>query len=120
MGEGKNVAFEIEVDEETLEGTFSFTDPNYDFLGNSLSYSLSSQSNDKPDQGYENSIISASISTAFEQYKNIFASLGLGFSYDDLRTDGSASSSLKQAGTFSEIAANYGLLSMIEIELYAN
>ena len=25
LGEGKNVAFEIEVDEETLEGTFSFT-----------------------------------------------------------------------------------------------
>ena len=109
LGEGKNVAFEIEVDEETLEGTFSFTDPNYDFLGNSLNYSLSSQSNDKPDQGYENSIISANISTAFEQYKNIFASLGLGFSYDDLRTDSSASSSLKkQAGTFSEFAANYG------------
>ena len=43
LGEGKNVAFEIEVDEETLEGTFSFTDPNYDFLGNSLSYSLSSE-----------------------------------------------------------------------------
>ena len=109
LGEGKNVAFEIEVDQETLEGTFSFTDPNYDFLGNSLSYSLSSQSNDKPDQGYENSIISANISTAFEQYKNIFASLGLGFSYDDLRTDSSASSSLKkQAGTFSEVSANYG------------
>ena len=109
LGEGKNVAFEIEVDEETLEGTFSFTDPNYDFLGNSLSYSLSSQSNDKPDQGYENSITSANISTAFEQYKNIFASLGLGLSYDDLRTHSSASSSLrKQAGTFSEIAVNYG------------
>ena len=69
MGEGKNVAFEIEVDEETLEGTFSFTDPNYDFLGNSLSYSLSSQSNDKPDQGYENSIISANISTLLNNIK---------------------------------------------------
>ena len=106
LGEGKNVAFEIEVDEETLEGIFSFTDPNYDFLGNSLSYSLSSQSNDKPDQGYENTIISTNVSTSFEQYKNIYASLGLGFSYDDLRTDGSASSSLrKQAGTF-PVAAN--------------
>ena len=36
LGEGKNVAFEIAVDQETLEGTFSFTDPNYDFLGNSI------------------------------------------------------------------------------------
>ena len=63
----------------------------------------------KPDQGYENSVFSAGIATSFEQYKNIFASLGLNASYDDLRTDGSASSSLKkQAGEFSELTGTYG------------
>ena len=35
----------------SLAGTLSYFDPNYDFLGNSISYSLSSESNDKPDQG---------------------------------------------------------------------
>ena len=40
----------------------------------------------------------------------MYTSLGLAFSYDDLRTDGSASASLKkQSGEFSEIAANYGI-----------
>ena len=28
--------FEVEVDEEFLSGTISYTNPNYDFLGNQL------------------------------------------------------------------------------------
>ena len=39
-----------------LAGYVNFTNPNYDFLGNSISYSFSTQSNDKPNQGYENKI----------------------------------------------------------------
>ena len=38
---------------------------------------MSSTSNDKPDQGYENTIISSESNTSFEQYKDMFASLGL-------------------------------------------
>ena len=86
-----------------------FNNPNYDLLGNSLNYSLSSQSNDKPDQGYENTVIGASIGTSFEQYKNIRASLGISANYDDLRTQDSASDALKkQSGSFSDISGNYG------------
>ena len=108
LGQGKNVVFEIELDEESLAGTLSYKDPNYDFLGNSINYSISSERNDKPDQGYENSIISASLGTSFEQYRDIFSFLGLSASYDDLRTQGTASSALKkQAGTFSELSGTY-------------
>ena len=95
LGQGKSVAFDIEVDSESLNGTISFVDPNYNFLGNSLNYFVSSETNDKPDQGYENTIISAGIGTSFEQYKDITTSLGINASYDDLRTDNTASSSLK-------------------------
>ena len=109
LGQGKSVAFDIEVDSESLNGTISFVDPNYNFLGNSLNYFVSSETNDKPDQGYENTIISAGIGTSFEQYKDITTSLGINASYDDLRTDNTASSSLKkQSGNFSEISGNYG------------
>ena len=109
MGEGKKINFEMEVDTESLSGTFNYLDPNYDFFGNSINYYLSSTNNDKPDQGYENTIVSAGINTSFEQYKDIFASLGLNFSYDDLRTIDSASASLKkQSGEFSEISGTYG------------
>ena len=109
LGEGKGVGFEMNVDKESLRGTFTYTDPNYDFLGNSLSYSLSSVTNDKPNQGYENSLMTAGVATGFEQYKDFYARLGVTASHDDLKTESSASESLKkQSGNFSEIAATYG------------
>tara|TARA_A100001015_G_scaffold264571_1_gene312322 strand:- start:47 stop:2275 length:2229 start_codon:yes stop_codon:yes gene_type:complete len=109
LGEGKSLAFETEIDEESITGVLKFNDPNYDLLGNSLNYSLSSQSNDKPDQGYENTVVGASLATSFEQFKNIRASLGLSANYDDLRTQDSASDALKkQSGSFSDISGSYG------------
>ena len=109
LGEGKQVDFAIDIDEESLSGRLNFTDPNYDFLGNALNVYISSTGNDKPDQGYENTTVATGISTSFEQYKNVFATLGIDASYDDLRTFDSASASLKkQAGEFSELSGSYG------------
>jgi outer membrane protein insertion porin family len=109
LGEGKLVGFEIAVDAESLKGTLDYMNPNYDFLGNSLDFSLSSEANDKPNRGYENSIISGRIGTSFEQYKNVIANLGISASHDDLTTTNSASASLKkQSGSFNEISGNYG------------
>ena len=67
LGEGKNVGFNIEIDQESVKGTLNYTNPNYDFLGNALRYYVTSENNDQPDQGYENTIIGAGISTTFEQ-----------------------------------------------------
>ena len=109
LGEGKTLGFDVQIDSESLAGFVTYVDPNYNFLGNSLSYSLKSEKNDKPTQGYENSVISGSIGTSFEQYRNIDVSLNLNASYDDLKTESSASQSLKkQAGTFSEFGTSYG------------
>ena len=111
LGEGKKIGFDMELDQESLRGTISYTNPNYDFLGNSLSYSLSSITNDKPDQGYENSLISADVSTTFEQFQDVYATLGLSASFDDLTTDDTASQSLqKQSGEFAEISGIYGFV----------
>ena len=80
-----------------------------DFLGNELNYYLTSESNDQPDRGYENTIMGAGISTSFEQYNDVFASLGISATHDDLQTLDSASDSLKkQSGTFNEVSGNYG------------
>ena len=51
LGQGKKLNFEIEVDEESLSGQINYSNPNYDFLGNSINYFLESTSNDKPNQG---------------------------------------------------------------------
>ena len=110
LGEGKIVAIQVEADSESVKGILSYEDPNYNFLGNSIRYSVSNESNDKPDKGYENSIMSANINTSFEQFKDVITSLGISASYDDLRTVETASASLKkQSGNFSELSANYGL-----------
>ena len=58
MGKGQSLTFELEVDAESVGGALIFSDPNYDFLGNSVNYSISNERNDKPDQGYENSVTS--------------------------------------------------------------
>ena len=110
MGEGKQLGFDINLDKESLAGTLTYSNPNYDFLGNSIFYTLRSESNDVPTRGYENSVVSAGIETGFEQYKDVNLNLGLAASYDDLRTDGSASAALqKQSGDFSELTVNYSI-----------
>ena len=110
LGEGKKVSFDVELSEESLKGEVIYENPNYDLLGNSLKYSLTNVTNDKPDQGYENTLISAGVGTTFEQFKEIFTSISVSASYDDLKTLSNASSSLKkQSGQFSEIAAEYGI-----------
>jgi outer membrane protein insertion porin family len=109
LGEGKRVGFDVEISEESLRGTVSYTNPNYNFYGNSIGYTFSSISNDKPEQGYENKLITTSANTRFEQYKDFFANVGVSASYDDLKTTTGASSSLKsQEGSFSELAGDYG------------
>ena len=108
LGKGNRLKFELDVDEESLGGVLNYSNPNYNFLGNSINYFISSESNDKPDQGYENAVYSAGISTGFEQYKDVFFNLGISTTFDDLRTQDSASASLKkQSGEFAEIAGNY-------------
>ncbi len=110
LGEGKIVGINVELSEESLKGKLFYTNPNYDLLGNSIEYHIQNTSNDKPDQGYENKLISFGAGTSFEQYKDIYTNLSLNFSYDDLRTNSNASASLqKQDGDFTELAAVYGL-----------
>ena len=109
LGTGRQVEFQLDLDEESLAGVISLVDPNYDYLGNSLNYFLRSESNDKPNQGYENTVVSAGLGTSFEQYKDLTASVGTSFTYDDLRTLSSASNSLKKnSGEFTDLSFNYG------------
>ena len=108
LGEGKQVAVDVELSEESPKGQFTYTDPNYDLLGNSISYNLRNTTNDKPDQGYENSVFELGASTGFEQFSDLFANLAINLSYDDLRTTSNASSSLKNKVEFLEFAGSYG------------
>jgi len=110
LGKGVSVVTSANVSAESFTGGISVTDPNYNFSGNSLTYSLSSTSNDKPKSGFKNHIISTGIGTSFEQYRNIYISPSLNFSVDNLEVNSTASESLKkQKGNFTDLSFAYGI-----------
>jgi outer membrane protein insertion porin family len=110
LGKGVNINTSLDISAETLTGAVNVINPNYNFSGNSINYFIENTKNDKPDSGFENNIISTGIGTRFEQYKDVFLSPSLSLSYDDLKVDSTASSSLKkQKGTFTDFSFNYGI-----------
>ena len=120
LGKGINVGTNLDVSKESFTGGLKVTDPNYNYSGNSLTYFAKNTSNDKPDSGYKNNIISTGLGTQFEQYKDIYLSPSLSFSYDDLQVQSTASDSLKkQKGTFSDLSFSYGITADRRDRVYA-
>ena len=110
LGRGINVGVSIAGGKESLTGSLVVVDPNYKFSGNSLNYFVENTTNDKPDSGFKNNIITTGIGTRFEQYRNVYLSPGLKFSFDDLKVDNTASESLKkQKGQFTDLSFSYGI-----------
>ena len=110
LGKGINVSTSIDVSADTFTGGLQVTDPNYNFSGNSLSYYIRNISSDRKDSGYSNNIVTSGVGTRFEQYKDVYLSPTVSFSYDDLEVKSSASEKLKkQAGTFSDLSFEYGI-----------
>ena len=108
LGKGMTVSANADISQDSVKGSLSFTDPNYNFTGKKLSYMVENITNDKPDSGYENSLFGAGINLSYERFKDIYFSPGLSLSYDDLRTDSTASDLLKkQAGTSTDLMFDY-------------
>ncbi len=109
LGKGNSIDLELDVDSESLGGRLNYTDNNHNFTGNKINYFISSETNDKPNQGYENTVISSGINKNFEQFKDLYMDLGISATYDDLRTQNNASTSLKkQKGQFTDLSGTYG------------
>ena len=112
LGKGINISTNLEISSETFTGGVTVINPNYNYSGNALNYYVQNTKNDKPNSGFKNNIISTGIGTKFEQYKDIYLSPNLSFSYDDLKVDSTASSSLqKQKGAFTDLSFDYGITS---------
>lgn len=110
LGKGIELSTFVDLSPESMQGSIQFIEPNYNYSGNALSYTLSSTKNDVPDSGYENTLFKSSVGTSFEQYRNIYLSPSIAFSYDDLKVLNTASDSMKkQAGDFTELSFNYGI-----------
>jgi outer membrane protein insertion porin family len=110
LGEGIEVGTYLNVDKNSLAGTLDVKQSNYNNSDNELNYFISSATNDFPDSGYANKITSLGIGTKFEQYRDIYISPSLSYTYDDLTVDSTASKALaKQSGGFSDLAFSYGI-----------
>ena len=110
LGKGATLSANAEVSQDSLRGSLSYTDPDYNFTGQELSYFIKNVKNDKSDSGYENNILGAGIGLSYEKFKDIYFSPGLSLEYDDLKTDDTASQLLKkQSGSSTDLLFDYSL-----------
>ena len=92
---------------QSLSWNINYTDPNYDFLGNSLiiHYQVKQMINQTKVMKIH---YSSGIDTLLNNIEDIFTNLGLSASYDDLRTENQHQIFKKTKWNFSELAGNYG------------
>ena len=111
LGKGINVKTNVDISKTRFSGGLNVTDPNYNFSGNSLTYFINNTANDNANSGFKNNLTSLGVGTSFEQYRNIYLSPTIIYTYDDLKVDSDASASLqKQKGSFSDLSFDYGIL----------
>ena len=112
LGKGLRVSANANVTSQSVRGGVNIVNPNYNFTGNKVSGGFYSKKTDKPESGYENSLINFNVGTEFEQYRDIYLAPDLSFTIDDLTVDDTASSQLKkQAGSFTDLSAGYTIKS---------
>jgi len=111
LGRGIKLESMLEVSEETIRGKLSVTNPNYNFSGNSLQFSVQSIKDDRiTTSGYESTDTGFSLGTKFEQYEDLFISPEFSVFHNKLETDGSASSTIKKMeGNYFTAALGYGI-----------
>ena len=112
LGKGLTVSANADVSADSLSGSLSLTDPDYNFTGKELSYFIKNVQNDKDESGYKNDIVGAGINLSYEKFKDIYFSPGISLTYDDLTTDSKASDLLKkQSGTSTDLMFDYAFSS---------
>jgi len=113
LGRGIKLESMLELSEASIRGKLSVTNPNYNFSGNSLRFSVQSMKTDRmSDSGYESTDTGFSLGTGFEQYENFFISPEFSIFHNKLETDASASSTIKKMeGNYFAAALGYGITS---------
>ena len=110
---GKGIALDtyFEATESALKGRFVYSRPNFAYTDNTLFTSLESTTeNNLSDFGYKVSKLGFSIGTRNQNFQNLFFSPSLEISTEDLKTNSTASSTLKkQEGTYNDFYFKYGL-----------
>ncbi len=110
---GKNISLNtnLRVNDESIKGSFSVVNPNWNYSDKALIASIESSVTDRSsDYGYETSKTGFSFGSAWEQYDDIVFSPKLRTYYEKLDTNQSATANLKkQEGEYLDTSFTYGL-----------
>ncbi len=110
-GRGIELETNLQITEQSLKGSFSYTHPNFLYSDRSLTTQIESTSTDKlTESGYKSSLNRVYLATRYEQFDNLYFSPSLSVSGETIETDASASSAYKkQEGSYFETVFGYGL-----------
>jgi outer membrane protein insertion porin family len=102
LGRGIEFSSDISVGGESLKGSISVNNPNYKGSNRSLNVSLESTVTDRlKDFGYESNKSGFSVGSGFEYYEDFYWNTGLSSYIEKLKTDSTASASIKkQEGSY--------------------
>ncbi len=111
LGKGIKLGTALRLTEDSVKGSFSVTNPNFNYSGKSLSTSFERTDIDKmTDNGYNVSKTGFSFGTGYEQFENVFFTPRISNYYEDLSTSSKASDNLKkQSGDYLESKFFYSL-----------
>ncbi len=109
LGKGIGLTASFSLSEDELKGEFSVNNPNFANTGRALDFSAQSSEIDRmSDSGYKTSIKGIAMGTRYEQFENLFFSPSISTSYETLKTNDSATTSLqKQEGDYFDTIFGY-------------
>ena len=111
MGKGSKVNLSATLSDDSVEGRFRISEPNFRNSDKTLNTTIESSRNDLMSKfGYETNETGFSFGTTFEQYQDIFFSPELSMYYESLTTSSKASNAKKkQEGDYFDTNFSYSL-----------
>ena len=112
LGEGIKIINELNFKGDSVSARFLYNNPYYKNTNRAFISEFSANTTDKLSvSGYENKILSGSVGTNFEQFKNFSISPNINLSYERLTTNQNASSLYKkQEGSYKDLNLYYGIV----------
>ena len=96
LGKGINLSTNISISEDSIKGNFDYVNPNFKNSDKSLILGIGATTIDKlQDYGYQTEDKFFSLGTRYEQYEDVFFKPIFSISHENLVTNNTASSSLK-------------------------
>ncbi len=111
LGRGSKVNLSATLSDDSLEGKFRISEPNFKNSDKTLNTTIESSRNDLMSKfGYETNETGFSFGTTFEQYQDIFFSPEISMYYESLTTSSMASNAKKkQEGDYLDTNFSYSL-----------